>query len=150
MSYAGVFTDKNNVDHPVTSVLYGTCATAADTAAKVVTCADFDTLMAGVTIRVKFANGNTAQNPTVNINNTGAKSVYRFGNTAPVGDNTWEDGAVVELIYDGTSFFMANSDNIGGLYNALDSKQAKTDNTLETTAKLSLERSTSTRVMLSR
>lgn len=135
MSYAGIFTDKNNVDHPVTSVLYGTCATAANEAAKVVTCSDFDTLMAGVTIRVKFTNGNSASNPTININSTGAKSVYRFGSTAPVGDNSWEAGSVVELTYDGTSFFMTGSDDIGALYNALDAKQPITDNTLQTTSK---------------
>lgn len=135
MSYAGIFTDKNNVDHPVTAVLYGTCATEAATAAKVVTCTDFDTLMTGVTIRVKFTNRNTAQSPTLNINNTGAKSVYRFGSVAPVNDDSWEDGAVVELVYDGTSFFMVNSDDIGNLYNSLDNKQPKTDNNLQTTDK---------------
>ena len=91
--------------------------------------------MTGVTIRVKFTNGNSASSPTININNTGAKSVYRFGSTAPVGDNSWETGAVVELTYDGTGFFMTGSDDIGALYNALDNKQPKTDNTLETTNK---------------
>lgn len=128
MSYAGVFTDKNNTDHPITSTLYGTCATAANEAAKVVVCTDFDTLLPGVTIRVKFSNGNTAANPTININSTGAKSVFRFGSTAPVGAGSWEAGAVVELTYDGTSFFMTNSDNIAA-------KQNVTDNTLQTTAK---------------
>lgn len=128
MSYAGAFTDKNNTDHPITSTLYGTCATAANEAAKVVVCTDFDTLLTGVTIRVKFSNGNTAANPTININSTGAKSVFRFGSTTPVGAGSWEAGAVVELTYDGTSFFMTNSDNIAA-------KQNVTDNTLQTTDK---------------
>ena len=128
MSYSGKFKDKNNNLHPVTSVLYGTCDTAAATAAKVVTCTDFDTLMTGVTIRVKFANANTAASPTVNINSTGAKSVYRFGSTAPVDGNSWNAGEVVELVYDGTSFFMTGADDIAA-------KQNATDNSLETEAK---------------
>lgn len=128
MSYSGKFKDKNNNLHPVTSVLYGTCDTAAATAAKVVTCTDFDALMTGVTIRVKFANANTAASPTVNINSTGAKSVYRFGSTAPVDGNSWNAGEVVELVYDGTSFFMTGADDIAA-------KQNATDNSLETTDK---------------
>ena len=128
MSYSGKFKDKNNNLHPVTSVLYGTCDTAAATAAKVVTCSDFDALMTGVTIRVKFANANTAASPTVNINSTGAKSVYRFGSTAPVDGNSWNAGEVVELVYDGTSFFMTGADD-------LSVKQNVTDNSLQTTDK---------------
>lgn len=128
MSYSGKFKDKNNNLHPVTSVLYGTCDTAAATAAKVVTCTDFDSLMTGVTIRVKFTNANTAANPTVNINSTGAKSVYRFGTTTPVDGDSWTAGEVVELLYDGTSFFMVGADD-------LSVKQNVTDNNLTTTSK---------------
>ena len=113
MSYSGKFKDKDNNLHPVTSVLYGTCDTAAATAAKVVTCSDFDRLMTGVTIRVKFTYGNTAASPTVNINNTGATAVYCYGSTAPVGGTSWQAGAVVELVYDGTSFFIVGSATSG-------------------------------------
>lgn len=42
------------------STLYGTCATAAATAAKQVTLTNFDAEVKGVTIHVKFTNGNTA------------------------------------------------------------------------------------------
>ena len=128
MSYSGKFKDKNNNLHPVTSVLYGTCDTAAATAAKVVACTDFDAFMTGVTIRVKFTNANTAASPTVNINSTGAKSVYRFGSTTPVDGDSWTAGEVVELLYDGTSFFMVGADD-------LSVKQNATDNSLETDAK---------------
>lgn len=127
MSYSGKFKDKNNNLHPVTSVLYGTCDTAAATAAKVVTCADFDTLMTGVTIRVKFDNANTSASPTVNINSTGAKSVYRFGSTAPVDGDSWKAGEVVDLLYDGTSFFMVSADDIGSKQDALTFDNAPTD-----------------------
>ena len=113
MSYAGIFKDKNNVNHPMTSTLYGTCATAAATAEKAVVCSDVDTLTAGMTLRVVFQYGNEAATPTINVNSLGAKSVYRFGTIKPVGGNSWNAGAVVELFYDGTSFFMTNSDNLG-------------------------------------
>ena len=158
MSYAGIFTDKNNTDHPVTSTLYGTCDTAAATAAKVVTCADVDALTSGMTIRVKFTNANTAASPTINVNSTGAKTVYRFGTTAPVDGDSWRAGEVVELLYDGTYFYMVSADDIGskqdtltfddvptdnsnnpvksnGIYDALALKQNATDNSLQTTDK---------------
>lgn len=41
------------------STLSGICSTAADTAAKVVTLPDFDTLMKGVTVHVRFTSGNS-------------------------------------------------------------------------------------------
>lgn len=119
MSYAGIFTDKNNTDHPVTSTLYGTCDTAAATAAKVVTCADVDALTSGMTIRVKFTNANTAASPTINVNSTGAKTVYRFGTTAPVDGDSWKAGEVVELLYDGTYFYMVSADDIGSKQDTL-------------------------------
>lgn len=157
MSYAGIFTDKNNIDHPITSTLYGTCSTAADTAAKEVVCSNVDSLEAGMTLRVVFTNANTAASPTINVNSKGAKNVYRFGSTTPIGGNSWEAGAVVDLFYDGTSFFMLNSDNLGtaaakaatnavtenstdlvesgAVYTQLTTKQNETDNSLQTTEK---------------
>ena len=82
---------------------YGTCTTAAATAAKVVTLSGF-TLVDGATIHVKFTNSNTVANPTLNVNNTGAKSIMRYGTTA-ASTNTatsWLAGAIVSFTYDGT------------------------------------------------
>ena len=62
---------------PVASTLYGTCDTAASTAAKVVTCANFDKLITGVTIHVYFKYTNSASSPTMNVNSTGAKTIYK-------------------------------------------------------------------------
>ena len=130
MSYAGIFTDKNNIDHPITSTLYGTCSTAAATAAKEVVCSNVDSLEAGMTLRVVFTNANTAASPTINVNSKGAKNVYRFGSTTPIGGNSWEAGAVVDLFYDGTSFFMLNSDNLGTAA-AKDATNAVTENSTD-------------------
>lgn len=65
---------------------YGTCSTAAATAAKVATLtnsgADNFDLSTGVTIHIKFTYSNTATSPTLNVNGTGAKAIMRYGTTA--------------------------------------------------------------------
>lgn len=57
---------------------YGLCTSAADTSAKVVTVgADQDfKLTVGALLMVKFTKSNTASNVTLNVNSTGAKSIY--------------------------------------------------------------------------
>lgn len=84
---------------------YVVCQTAANTTAKTAALSGF-TLEVGATIRVKFANTNTAANPTLNVNSTGAKPIYT--NTgSPVGttpDTAWAAGEIVELVYDGTNW----------------------------------------------
>ena len=61
--------------------LSGTSDTAAGTAAKVVTTTAGNTTLAnGTVIYVKFTNTNTANNPTLNVDGTGAKPIY-FGST---------------------------------------------------------------------
>ncbi len=57
---------------------YGTCATAAATAAKTVSCPGF-TLADGAEITVKFKVTNTAAAPTLNVNKTGAKAIQYRG-----------------------------------------------------------------------
>lgn len=93
-------------DYKLAGALYGTCDTAAATAAKVVALAAFDSLETGVTIRVKFTYSNTASNATMNVNSTGAKNLCRYGTTR-VGTTeraSWKAGAVVSFTYDGTSW----------------------------------------------
>jgi hypothetical protein len=86
---------------------YGECGTAAETAEKTVTIDNF-ALEKGATIVVKFTNKNSASNPTLNVNGTGAKSLYRYG-TTKVGTSTttsgWIAGAVFILTYDGTGWY---------------------------------------------
>lgn len=68
--------DKLKTDY--TNIGYGTCSTAAATAAKVITVSGNTEweLKAGSIIIVKFSVTNTAQNPTFNVNGTGAKKVW--------------------------------------------------------------------------
>ena len=63
---------------------YGTCSTAAATAAKVVSCSNF-ALITGAEITVKFTVTNTASSPTLNVNNTGAKAIYYRGSAISAG-----------------------------------------------------------------
>ena len=60
------------------SATYGTCSTAAGTAAKVVILADF-VLFKGAQISVFFSYANTVASPTLNVNGTGAKAIWARG-----------------------------------------------------------------------
>ena len=107
-TYVGKIKVDGTNELPIGSTLYGTCGTAAATAAKVVTMANFDQLITGVTIHVKFTYSNTVANPTLNVNSTGAKTIYRYGTTAPSTSaaTSWNAGAVVSFTYDGTYWQM--------------------------------------------
>lgn len=108
MGYVGKVKDTAGSTHLVGSTLYGTCSTAAATAAKVVTCSDFSELVTGVTIHVKFTYSNTASSATLNVNSTGAKNLCSYGTTrvGTTEKTSWKAGAVVSLTYDGTSWVM--------------------------------------------
>lgn len=99
----GIITTINagGTDHLIASSAYGTCSTAAGTAAKTVTLANFDTLTAGVTIHVRFTYSNTIASPTLNVNSKGAKPIYAYGTTAPgtTVATSWQAGAVVSFTY---------------------------------------------------
>jgi len=107
MSYVGKVTAGGSTC-PVASTIYGTCGTAANVAAKAVTCTDFDHLITGVTVYIKFTNSNTAANATLNVNSTGAKPFCRYGTTR-VGTteaSSWKAGAVISATYDGTNWML--------------------------------------------
>ena len=91
--------------HLVASSAYGTCSTAANTVAKVVTMADFDTLIAGMTIHVYMTNSNTAASPTLNVNSKGAKPIYKYGTTVPgtTAATSWQAGSIVSFTYNTTA-----------------------------------------------
>ena len=86
---------------------YGTCTTAAATAAKVVTLSGF-ALYTGAQISVKFTYANTAANPTLNVNSTGAKAIYAYGAAITYPYN-WSNNATVSFVYDGTNWILDDS-----------------------------------------
>jgi cysteine sulfinate desulfinase/cysteine desulfurase-like protein len=92
-----------------------TCATAASTAAKVVTIAGY-TLEAGTLIAVKYTNGNTASSPTINVNGGGAKAVRLSGGaptaTSGTGAAYCVTNGTVMYYYDGSYFNQLGSGDI--------------------------------------
>ena len=95
-------------------IYYGTCNTESSNAKKIVELADetgFE-LTVGVVIAVKFEESNGASNPTLNVNGTGEKSIYRYyvssESNAPISTSQttsgWRAGAVQLFIYDGTGW----------------------------------------------
>lgn len=98
----GAVSSQNFTEHSTDSVVhnqYGTSSSSTSTIAKIVTYSGF-ILKIGSRITVKFANGNTAANPTLNVNSTGAKPIYQNGTVGA----TWSAGEVVEFVYDGTNW----------------------------------------------
>lgn len=107
-----------STNYNIASTAYATCATAAATVAKVAYIEGAEatsgfTLLTGTTIHVKFTNSNTAANPTLNVNGTGAKAIMKYGTTA-IGTTvytSWQAGAVVSLTYDGTNWLLNDHKN---------------------------------------
>ena len=92
-------------------IYYGTCSTEAATQAKAVTLmysAGFR-LVEGVSIRIKFSNGQTYNGqPTLNVNSTGAKNIVSRGTTA--GNRyMWLAGEIIDFVYDGTNWCAVDS-----------------------------------------
>lgn len=108
MSFAGQVETSGGTLSPVASTLYGICNTAAATAAKVVTLPDYDELIVGTTVHVKFTNGNTAANPTLAVGSTAAQPIYIYGTFAPgfTTASTWAANSMLSLTYDGTAWRM--------------------------------------------
>ena len=89
------FNGTANITH------YGTCSTAAATAAKTVSLTGF-TLATGAIVTVKFTVTNTAASPTLNVNGTGAKAIQYRG--AAISAGYLAANRVYTFIYDGTNY----------------------------------------------
>ena len=91
-----------------TNMAYGTCTTAAGTSAKVINIANNTNwkLDVGSLIVIKFTNTNTAQNPTFNVNGTGAKKVWYNTGLITTGSLNCAGyaGRYGEYMYDGTQY----------------------------------------------
>jgi len=82
---------------------YVTCDTAAGTTAKVINDLNDFTLSTNIRLLIKMTYTNTANNPTLNINGTGAKGIVYNGGAVSA-SNTWEAGEVLDTYYNGTSY----------------------------------------------
>ena len=117
------FNGANNVSH------YCVCSTAAATAAKVSNDITGFNLMVGARVTVKFTTTNTAANPTLNIDGSGAKAIYYRGAAIPAGylaaNRTYEfvyNGTVYELVgdIDTNMTYSAATTSSAGLMSAAD------------------------------
>lgn len=85
---------------------YGSCSTAAATAAKVVSVGDGFELKVGVKIAVLFTQQNTADSATLNVNGTGAKAIGYRGSTNKHA-YAWNAYEACLFYYDGTYWRLA-------------------------------------------
>ena len=89
------------------NVAYGTCSTAAATAAKVVTINNSNwELKEGSLVIVLFSATNTAENPTLNVGGTGAKNIY-YGSSRITTSSLGYAGTASRImiyVYDGTQY----------------------------------------------
>ncbi|EGW42979.1 hypothetical protein HMPREF0178_04059, partial [Bilophila sp. 4_1_30] len=110
------FDGSANIHH------YATCSTAAATAAKTVALSGF-ALATGARVLVKFTVTNSAANPTLDVNGTGAKPIQYRGAAIAAGtlaaNRTYEfvyTGAQYELVGDvdtNTTYSLATASNDG-------------------------------------
>lgn len=86
----------------ISTFRYGVCNTAANTAAKTVTVSGNFAFVTGAQVVVKFNYGNTANTVvTLNVNNTGAKTI-EWGTYS--GARFMNVGEVLTFVYDGTNW----------------------------------------------
>lgn len=97
------FNGSANITH------YGTCSTAAATAAKTVGLTGF-TLVTGAIITVRFSATNSAANPTLNVNNTGAKAI-RYRNAA-IAAGYLAANRTYTFVYDGRYYQLVGDINV--------------------------------------
>ena len=107
----------------------GTCATAAATAAKVVSVDTGFLLVKGARIGIKFTNSNSAEDVTLNVNSTGAKSIY-YNNTVYTGTSTTVCGYANRYtfyVYDGTNWIWdSQGTDSNTTYSAMSSSELTT------------------------
>ena len=95
-------------EYALASTAFATCTTAGATVGKVAyilsgtetTAETGFTLTKGVTVYVQFTNTNTASNPTLNINNCGAKAIQLNGTALAPG--ALQANCVYAFLYTGT------------------------------------------------
>ena len=126
--------DKTKINN--VNVYYGTCSTAADTAAKVVTLTNSTNfvLTAGAIIGVKFSNSNTASSVTLNVDSKGAKSIY-YNNDVYTGNSSNICGLANRVnyyMYDGSYWVLIHN----GILNSNTIPSAYCDTAAATAAKV--------------
>lgn len=104
MSYINSI-NNSNTDYLISGVSdIIVCDTSASTVAKTATAMDAFSLDSNLSFKIKFTNGNTASSPTLNLSNTGDKSL-----TTTTSNYTLVAGTVYDCYYNGTSYVLDNT-----------------------------------------
>lgn len=85
----------------------GVCYTSANTAAKTVSVDGDFTLTAGVFVAIRFEQMNAASNPTLNVNNTGAKAIFYRGAAWKTSQDPARRYDTILMTYDGTQWMIS-------------------------------------------
>ena len=88
---------------------YGTCSTAAETAAKAATLSNYNLVLGGI-VAIKFTYAVQA-NATLNVNSKGAKNIFFRG--AKIVAGIINAGDLATFIYDGTQYHLISNDAWG-------------------------------------
>ena len=113
---------------------YGDCKTSGSATEKVVTTtgSDIFKLKSGVTIQVKFTYANTAAHPKLNVNNTGAETIFIYNaSISSTSQYNWEDNAVVNFVYNGIGWYVVDGGSLKKAGEALDTANQAKDDALE-------------------
>ena len=141
VAFSGSYEDLNNSPViPENKIFYGTCNTAAGTAAKVVVCNDFTSsdLTEGTIILVKFSatNSGAVGSLTLNVNSTGAKKI-QYINNGTLGNLSnagyIKASTTYMFVFDGTHWLFLHNYNSNTTYTAM--TQANANAGTETTAR---------------
>ena len=94
---------------------YYTCNTEANTPGKEVTTGNSGYVLPtnGGAMKIKMTNVNTANNVTLKIGTETAKTLL-YNGEAVSASNSWEEGEVISVYYDGTYYQASNSQGGGG------------------------------------
>lgn len=86
---------------------YGVCGTLANNLAKTVAMPNF-VLQPGAMVAVLFRFGNSALEPTLNVNATGAKPIYNCYKNAIIDTSDIGEGMTAQLVYNGNQWILLN------------------------------------------
>lgn len=115
-----------SISNEIARTQYGSCTVAANVAEKTVSCSGF-VRNNGSRISVKFTNANTANNPTLNVNNTGAAYIRAYGsNLSSSSAYNWTSNSIVDFVYDGTYWVISDSGSLSKV-NTLDTSLTQLD-----------------------
>ena len=97
--------NKNNTNYVISGLNYIViCDDNANVVAKTATISDAFNLDSNLSFKIKFTKGSTASSPTLNLNNTGAKSIIATTSTTNFVINQLYD-----CYYNGTNYIIDNT-----------------------------------------